>query len=78
MRKFIVGVVAGVAVGAASVAGAASQWSHHERGVWCRSGSYGIACIPESNTGYGVGISRNAVVVMNVDSGRTVFSRYQP
>jgi hypothetical protein len=66
----------------ASTAGASALWSHHTAGVWCKSAStasgLAVLCVPESNHGYGVGISGKAIVVLNIDTGRKVFAKQQP
>jgi hypothetical protein len=50
----------------------------NSRGVYCQPGGGGVACALTSGSGYGVAISRGAVIVMNFDTGRQVFTRYQP
>jgi hypothetical protein len=37
-----------------------------------------VACVRSDGNGYGIGISRDVVLVMNTDTGRDVFHRYQP
>ena len=79
MKKLLAGLAAGLALGSASVAGAATIWQHSAGGITCRATSgTGIACVRSSGGGYGVGISTYGVLVMDVDSGRTVFKRFQP
>jgi len=81
MKKLIVGVVALMAVAAAGTAGAvSSQWKVGR--VACKSQSVGgeptVLCIPMSARGFGVAINKNFIVVVNSDTGKTVFSRDQP
>jgi hypothetical protein len=79
MKRVIAALIAGIAVGASGVAGAATMgWSHKQDGIWCKSVSGSIACIPTTARGYGVAISRDAILVMDIQSEKKVFVRYQP
>ncbi len=66
----------------AGAAGAATQWNHHQGGVWCKSasiqGAPSVLCVPETGKGYGVGFNKNLVSVVSLSSGRTIFVRLQP
>jgi hypothetical protein len=79
--RIIPALVAGVAIGAAGTAGAATQWNHHQGGIWCKTasiqGAPTVLCVPESGDGYAVGINRNLVSVMSMATGRSVFARQQ-
>jgi hypothetical protein len=77
VKRVISALIAGVILGSTGVGVAASQWSHHQFGVWCKSdySSQGVACVKETGTGYGIGITRNFVMVMN-NRGKTVFIKF--
>jgi hypothetical protein len=66
----------------APLAGASALWSHRTDGVWCKtakvSGQLAVLCVPETGTGYGVAISRNLLVVVDINKSQRVFSRRQP
>jgi hypothetical protein len=77
--KLLAGVIAGLLLGTISVAGASTEGaSMHANGVWCKAASGSVACVRENGSGYGIGISRDLVMVMNLDTSRRVFLRYQP
>lgn len=80
MKGKIVALVAGLVAGLTGSGLAASTWSQHTYGIWCKSdpGSRGILCIKESGSGYGVGITRQFVMVYNLDTGKRMYVRYQP
>ena len=80
MKRAIACLIAGVVLGSTSVGVAATSgyWSHKQDGVWCKNSGGNIACIPMSGDGFGVGISRDSVLVMNLDNSKTVFTRFQP
>lgn len=75
--KTLIAVIITALITSASAFGAAS-WSHMQNGVWCKSSGINTVCIPTSAEGYGVGISRDAVMVMNLRTQKSVFQRYQP
>jgi hypothetical protein len=77
--KTIIAVIITIAVvlPASAIAGA-TRWSHQTHGVWCRDNSNSVACIPMTGTGYGVAISSDAVMVMNIKTEHVVFQRLQP
>lgn len=78
MKRVAAGLAVGAILGGTATAGASSFWAHTTKGITCKSGTAGIACVPTSGEGYGIGISRVGVLVVRVDTGRTIFSRYQP
>ena len=76
--KALAAFVAGLLLATVGVAGAAPQTSIVTHGIWCKTGSGGVLCVRLDGHGYGVGYSRTAVLVMNVDTKRNVFTRRQP
>lgn len=74
--KLLVVLLVGLVLGGVGIAGAASLW--RANGILCRPMAGGIACLRSDGAGYGVGITRDFVMVMNMDTGRRVFVRYQP
>ena len=78
MRRSIVALIVGVLIGTAGVGTAATLgWSHKSDGVWCRQTKGIVACVPMTGSGYGVAISSEMVVVMNMN-GRVVYKHLQP
>jgi hypothetical protein len=78
MKRVIAALLAGVVLGSAAVAGAASTWRYEGKGIHCTSsGGPGVVCIRADAKGYGVGFSRHSVVVQD-GKGRAIFTRYQP
>lgn len=79
MRKMVVTFIIGIALGAAPLSWAVTQWSHTTNGVWCKTlGGNGIGCVLTSGKGYGVAISRDGVIVARASDGKVLFKRYQP
>jgi len=78
MRKLIAGLVAGLILGSASVAGAATAYNivYSGHGITCATSGKIVGCVRTNGSGYSVGISNDAVMVMR--NGRSVFQRYQP
>jgi len=81
MKKLFAGLFAGLVLGTAGVAGATSAgYIYSQHGVVCKaagaSAGYGVACIKDTGDGYGVGFTRDFVIVTN-SSNRIVFKRYQ-
>lgn len=78
MKKLIVGLVAGAALGGASAQAASTLWSAGQ--VVCRpahmAGS-GVVCVRSDGRGYGMGMTGDLVMVTN-NSGRTVYVHRQP
>lgn len=66
----------------ATSSGASSQWDHHQGGIWCKTkpvaGAVSVLCVPESGKGWGVGINKNFVMVVNLATGKSAFVRLQP
>jgi len=70
----------------AQLTGNASVASPNEKdgflyaGIFCQQdpSDNGIMCVPNSMVGYGVDISSHHVVVLNVATGQTVFSKVVP
>ena len=77
MKRVITGVVAGIVIGSTGVGVAASSWSKHAYGVWCKSDPSvrGIACVKEDGSGYGVGVSEDFVTVVS-NKGKVILVRY--
>jgi hypothetical protein len=80
MKRALAALLAGVVLGGTATAGAATQWYHRSYGIICKSdaATHSVACVRSDGNGYGIGISRDVVLVMNTDTGRDVFHRYQP
>jgi acyl CoA:acetate/3-ketoacid CoA transferase len=79
MKRVIVALIVGISIGVTGVAGAAQQgWSHRQNGIWCKEVGTMVGCVPMAGRGYGVAISRDAVLVMDIRTNKNVFSRYQP
>jgi hypothetical protein len=80
MKRAIAGLIAGLVLGTAGVGAAASNgyWQHKTDGVCCKNSGGTIACVPMSGEGYGIGISRDAVMVMRASDSKTMFVRMQP
>lgn len=81
MRNAIASMVAGALLATAATAAAHSEAGFTQYGITCKSGAQAggiVACVRESGTGYAVGISRSAILVIDTRSGRRVFSRAQP
>ena len=49
--------------------------SFTHRGIYCQTGNLGVVCMRKDGNGYGVGLSKNAVVVTNAN-GKVVFKGY--
>lgn len=76
--RTLVAVIVTALITSASAFGATS-WQHSAGGITCRSANNGvIGCLPNSGTGYGVGISRNMVGIFNTRTEKMVAVRYQP
>ena len=79
MRKVFAALVAGIVLGSAGVASAKTfGWYHNSHGVACKQSGGDVSCVPATAEGYGVGINRNFVIVVNLQTGKTVFRRLQP
>lgn len=80
-RIAIAAIVAALATGAAVPASTAYRTIYRGQGIWCTSSSSGIQCVRTDGMGYGVGFSRDAVLIMRFDadgSSHRIYSRYQP
>lgn len=77
MKGKITALIAGLLCGLTGTGLAASSWSQHTYGIWCKSdpSSRGIACVKETGRGYGVGISSRFVIVSNLNTGKRIFLR---
>lgn len=52
-----------------------------QKGIWCQTAAGGVACVRSDGKGYGMGFSKDAVLVMRFDSDgsrHSVFKKYQP
>jgi hypothetical protein len=88
MKRIIAGFVAGLVLATAGTGYAVTQASQtsqgsqniHFRGIWCTTNSDtdSVACIPDNSRGYGIGISRDLVLVYNINTHRSSFQRAQP
>lgn len=77
MKRSIAGLIAGLILGTAGIAGASpsAQSDMHANGIWCKPGGGGVACIAMDGSRYGVGITDQFVMVMDTKSGKNVFVR---
>lgn len=57
------------------VAGSAYAGSFIHRGIFCKTNSAGVMCMRDDGVGYGIGINRAGVIVMNSHQ-RVVFQRF--
>jgi hypothetical protein len=77
-RRVVAALIAGIVLGSTAVAGAMSAYSYEGKGIACStSHGPGIVCVRNDAKGYGVGFSRDMVIVQTA-GGRTVFKKYQP
>lgn len=76
MKFAVVSVIAGM-LGLTGTSSTANNI--HYGGVWCKTWGKpkAILCIKEDGTGYGIGISKDLVLVQN-SRGKRVFVRIQP
>lgn len=77
MRKLATKFIATVLVTLALFATTAQATSSDYRinGVWCKPGGGGVGCFAGGT--YGVGITKEFVMVMNVRTGKVIFVRSQ-
>ena len=66
-------VVGGLAALVFTSTAYAMSFTH--RGIYCETGKLGVVCMRKDGRGFGVGLSKHAVVVTN-PNGKTVFQRY--
>ena len=83
MRRLAIlgALVAALATGAAVQANTAYRTIYRGQGIWCTSSSSGVQCLRADGLGYGMGFSRDAVLIMRFDadgSHHNVYTRYQP
>lgn len=77
MKRIILTALVTAAVLIPTSAYASAQWSHTSNGIWCKTSGVNTLCIPTNATGYGVGISRDAVMIYDINRHRSVCQRYQ-
>jgi hypothetical protein len=81
MKRLIAGLLAGLTLGGAATAGAATTfWSHTTGGIHCEAnsnGKYGpaVRCMPTNYKGYSAFIDKGLVVVSDLKTGKVVFYR---
>jgi hypothetical protein len=71
--KVLIATIA-AALGAAATAQGTSQADIRYQGVWCKThaSSHGVLCVPTTGRGYGVGITKQFVMVYNLNTGKAV------
>lgn len=74
----VAAAAAGIIIGGTGTGLAAASFNGHAYGVWCKSDarSQSVACVKDNGRGYGVAISKDLVVVLNLATGKRVFTRF--
>jgi hypothetical protein len=76
VKALLAGLIAGIILGTAGVAGAvtvAGTWTAN--GVMCKGGAGGVACLPLDGSRYGIGLSSQVVMVYDTKTSKTVWHR---
>lgn len=76
MLKVFLAVMVTAFVTSGAAMAVSSLW--HANGVVCQPGGGGVVCVQSTGKGYGVGISRKAVVIVRISDGKTIAARRQP
>jgi hypothetical protein len=76
--KFLAAVLTAFLLSAATAEATSSGGTIRYAGAVCQGGGGSVNCVPLGGSGYGIAINSELVLVMNLDTGRRVFVRYQP